>query len=63
MDKQMSEDDADQRVSEWLSKMIQPQDSVSVRGKDEEPMARANQRPSEQPAHERLWKHVQQQSN
>ena len=68
MEDRMSEDEKDWRVQDWLDWSVQLQDSMSMRdqvvGTDRgEPMLCANHSASDQPAHERMWRHAQKQSN
>ena len=51
------------KVPAWLAQNVQPQDSVSRHGDEEEPMIRANHGASDQNARKQLWKRAQIQSN
>ena len=53
------EDDYKWKVPEWLEQTVQPQDSVSRRGEEEEPMVRANHGASDMSARKQLWKCAQ----
>ena len=50
-------------MPDWLERNVQPQDSVLVQGRQEEPMVRANHGASDQGAREMLWRHMQRQSD
>ena len=53
------EDNYKWKVPEWLERTVQPQDSVSRQGGEEEPMVRANHGASDMNAMKQLWKRAQ----